>query len=325
MPIAPVNMPVPKINLSDLISPEEEGKKYIGPNINWEAIPKFLSDLLTLMDPSGMMLATAPISKATSTFTPEYRKTLLGGLANTPEKKKLLEKVMPSLEEYIKVVSERAPGSEVHTIGSFATPQFVPGKSDFDAFASLNPKSWARALGYRPKDIPKELHITDWPQGKTSSKLKEGVSTVEDLFKSKNEEKSWFRLLGAVGLMPLSGMIEGEAQAQEVNPEWGLRTDGTPKGKGFLGTLQRPDGMVSTELSIGVNIGGKETLIPSLVPTLDKKEIDFLLNSPMDPKIFQTPMGKGIMDKAVEHAKGRISEGKSPFAQEGEQTFLGKE
>ncbi len=74
-------MPVPKINLSDLISPEEEGKKYIGPNINWEAIPKFLSDLLTLMDPSGMMLAMAPVSKA-SKLVEGHHTLPIGGQRN---------------------------------------------------------------------------------------------------------------------------------------------------------------------------------------------------------------------------------------------------
>lgn len=55
MSVAPINMPVPKVNLSDFISPEEEGKQYIGPNINWEALPGVLLDLLTLADPTGMV------------------------------------------------------------------------------------------------------------------------------------------------------------------------------------------------------------------------------------------------------------------------------
>ena len=58
---------------------------------------------------------------------------------------------------------------------------------------------------------------------------------------------------------------------------YGNRVDGTPKGPGFLGTLKRPDGKISTELSIGVEFDGKERLIPALVPTLTKTEIDYLL------------------------------------------------
>uniref|UniRef100_A0A6H1ZG35 Uncharacterized protein n=1 Tax=viral metagenome TaxID=1070528 RepID=A0A6H1ZG35_9ZZZZ len=95
-----------------------------------------------------------------------------------------------------------------------------------------------------------------------------------------------------------------------------LRRDGTPKGQGWLGPLKRPDGRVATELSVGVEINGKETDIPTLVPTLDKNEIDFLLNSEVDPKIWKTPTGSKIMRKAYDHAIKRISEGKGPFIED---------
>lgn len=76
-----------------------------------------------------------------------------------------------------------------------------------------------------------------------------------------------------------------------------LRVDGTKKGPGFLGTLKRPDGKVSTELSIEVSIDGEEMLIPSLVPTLTPGEIDLLLSG-------SRPTNE-IINKAVEHAEGR--------------------
>lgn len=95
----------------------------------------------------------------------------------------------------------------------------------------------------------------------------------------------------------------------EISPKT-KKTPAKKKGKGFLGTLRRPDGKVSTELSVGVNIDGKEMEIPTLVPTLDKKEIDYLLggNKPTEE----------IIKKAVEHARKRIAEGKSPFYNEDE-------
>jgi len=80
------------------------------------------------------------------------------------------------------------------------------------------------------------------------------------------------------------------------------------KGPGFLGTLERPDGDVSTELSIGVKIGGKETEIPSLVPTLTREEADTLLTI-TDPK----DIPPGIVKKARSHAEQRIQMGLSPF------------
>lgn len=86
-----------------------------------------------------------------------------------------------------------------------------------------------------------------------------------------------------------------------------IRPDGTTKGPGFLGTLKRPDGTVSSELSVTVNMNGEDVLLPTLVPTLTQQEVDFLLagNKPT----------KSIMDKAIEHAIKRIKQGKSPFAE----------
>lgn len=85
------------------------------------------------------------------------------------------------------------------------------------------------------------------------------------------------------------------------------RTDGTDKGNGWLGPIKMTDGSnkVMTEMSIGVNIDGKETLIPAIVPTLTKSEIDHLAKGG-EPT-------KAIIDKAVEHARAQIEQGKSPF------------
>lgn len=99
-------------------------------------------------------------------------------------------------------------------------------------------------------------------------------------------------------------------KASGADQNYGLRVDGTPKGTGFLGVLKRPDGKVSSELSISVDMDGKETLIPSMVPTLTKPEVDYLLNG--------NKPTTAIVKKAVEHAKARMGAGKSPFAGAGE-------
>ena len=125
--------------------------------------------------------------------------------------------------------------------------------------------------------------------------------TEENL--KEDAEKGWFgRTLSAISLITDPGRLIVEALAGRVK-----RADGTEKGPGFLGTLQRPDGRVSTELSIGVEFDGKETEIPSLVPTLTQDETDHLLGGG-DPT-------DAIVDKAVSHAKKRIKQGKSPFAE----------
>jgi len=98
-----------------------------------------------------------------------------------------------------------------------------------------------------------------------------------------------------------------EALPSDVTPlDDTLRPDGTKKGPGFLGKLANVNGQESTELSIGVNINGEETLIPSLVPTLSKDEVQWLLKNNMP-----TPE---IEAKAVAHAQQRIAEGKPVFA-----------
>lgn len=97
------------------------------------------------------------------------------------------------------------------------------------------------------------------------------------------------------------------ADQMPVDPsQFGNRVDGTAKGMGYFGALKRPDGDISTELSVGVNINGKEMEIPLLVPGLTQKEIKHLLDDgePTD----------SIIGKAVFHAQKRLAAGLSPFA-----------
>jgi hypothetical protein len=107
-------------------------------------------------------------------------------------------------------------------------------------------------------------------------------------------------------------------EGPEASPEapLGLREDGTPKGQGFLGPRERPDGGVSTELSVGVEIDGQEVLIPTMVPGLEPKEIEKLLEIP-EGGAAEIP--REIIDKAITHAEARIAEGKSPFLELGEE------
>ena len=90
----------------------------------------------------------------------------------------------------------------------------------------------------------------------------------------------------------------------------GFRPDGTKKGNGFLGRLDRADGRVSTELSVSAGIDGEEILFPLLVPSLDDREIDFLLKNEVDPK----NLPESIFRKAINHALERKKQGLSPFA-----------
>jgi len=103
------------------------------------------------------------------------------------------------------------------------------------------------------------------------------------------------------------------AEGGKVKPNLdGLRPDGTPKGKGWLGILPMTDGSGRhmTELSISVgrdnsNSRIRKILIPTLVPTLSPDQLNHLLSG-----------GEGtpeIARIAEEHARKMIRKGRSPF------------
>lgn len=112
----------------------------------------------------------------------------------------------------------------------------------------------------------------------------------------------------------LKEMVSFKSSAGSV---YGTRADGTQKGDGWLGPLKTKDGRVSTEISVGVEIDGKEVEIPTLVPTLSSDEVQYLLDGG-EPS-------PAIVEKAVEHAKKRISDGKSPFKDSPPSPALGKQ
>ncbi len=111
----------------------------------------------------------------------------------------------------------------------------------------------------------------------------------------------------APGGQPLAPAAGGDAQDRST---WGLRRDGTQKGEGWLGVLKMQDGRVMTEATVGVEFDGKEIDIPTLVPTLTKEETQFMQQGG-DPRKHPT-----IMKKAITHAKQRMAQGKSVFADE---------
>ena len=97
------------------------------------------------------------------------------------------------------------------------------------------------------------------------------------------------------------------APAARATSNYGTRADGTQKGAGFLGEITLPNKQVATEVSVGVNINGKETQIPALVPTLSSEQRAFIANGG-DPRTRPD-----IIRTATEHASQRIASGMSPF------------
>lgn len=103
------------------------------------------------------------------------------------------------------------------------------------------------------------------------------------------------------------------AKAFKSSEGYGKRPDGTDKGAGYLGELKMTDGSdrVVTEMSIGVQIDGKETQIPTVVPTLNQEQLSYIL------KGGDVTKRKDIIQAAVDHAGARIEKGLSPYADDG--------
>ena len=95
--------------------------------------------------------------------------------------------------------------------------------------------------------------------------------------------------------------LNGGARAR--GSRYGERTDGSPKGKGFLGEIKMDDGRVMTELEIIVD-GQK---MPSIVPTLTDEQINYLKGGG-DPRDR-----RDIVEAAVKHAMERTEKGLPVF------------
>tara|TARA_R110001606_G_scaffold47016_3_gene120048 strand:- start:3048 stop:7460 length:4413 start_codon:yes stop_codon:yes gene_type:complete len=105
----------------------------------------------------------------------------------------------------------------------------------------------------------------------------------------------------------LKGLTEAEIIASSKDDM--TRVDGTSKSDtGYLDVIKSDSGKNMTEFSVGVEIEGKETLIPMLVPGLTDDEIKFLKTEP-NPK----DIPESIMRKAVDHAVKQKKEGKPIF------------
>jgi hypothetical protein len=97
-----------------------------------------------------------------------------------------------------------------------------------------------------------------------------------------------------------------------------VRQDLTMKSnQGYLGQIKDNKGYTMTEQSIDVDIDGKKVLMPLLVPGLNNEEINAIkAGKNGDPILI-----KSAEDKAIEHGKQRIKEGKSPFFEDKSQSI----
>jgi len=115
------------------------------------------------------------------------------------------------------------------------------------------------------------------------------------------------------------GFRYGTQQVPDTDPWAGTvpPNDLPYKGNGYYGLLPRKDNPSekSSELSIGVEIGGKHYHVPSMVPGLNQQQLDYLLSTPEDRFYQQNPdMMRAIQGIAQKFAEQRISQGLPVFA-----------
>jgi hypothetical protein len=87
------------------------------------------------------------------------------------------------------------------------------------------------------------------------------------------------------------------------------RVDGTQKSsQGWLGPIKNNvTGKDMTEVSMGIGPEDNQKLIPLLVPTLTKKEIEILKNMKIEGNIKNIP--QSVKEKAIQHARKREEQG----------------
>ena len=98
----------------------------------------------------------------------------------------------------------------------------------------------------------------------------------------------------------------------QLDPDM-IRQDFTMKSnQGFLGQIKDKDGYTMTEQSFDVEVDGKKVLMPLLVPGLTNEEITSIREGkPLD----------SVYDKAEAHGIKRMRKGKSPFFEDGKETW----
>ena len=140
------------------------------------------------------------------------------------------------------------------------------------------------------------------------------VSTIQAI-KEKNPEVAKKLLESVYGAGSPDQFGDLQVDPKSLDQEtWGQRPDGSTKSTGWLGVLKRPDGGVSTEISINFDDVNDGKDFPLLVPTLDRKEVDKILAIAVDDPKFMEKVPKSAIDKAIKFAKMRQAEGLSPFA-----------
>ena len=155
--------------------------------------------------------------------------------------------------------------------------------------------------------------------GRYYSRSKDKLAEGDEPIKLTEQEQQKAREAAATKVMEQGGKpntfqsaIEEKLTAPQPARDYGKRNDGTKKGDGWLGPIDLGNGDVATEFttqSQAVQVNGKQIDFPTLVPTLTPEEVETM----KDVIRFNKEIPKKIMQKAVDHAKKQLSEGRPVY------------
>ena len=147
--------------------------------------------------------------------------------------------------------------------------------------------------------VPRKLDMNEY--------VKTRQEIQNDFIKRRKEKTSDWNTI-------ISPELSQEVNRPEITPDM-IREDGTVKSaQGWLGPISNRQGETMTELSVNYGDVLDGRLIPLLVPTLTKDEIETLQRIKFPGgKIPDGLIPKSIEKKAIEHAIKRDKQGLSPF------------
>jgi uncharacterized protein YcbK (DUF882 family) len=198
-------------------------------------------------------------------------------------------------------LSVEGAASEVLTQAPVRVAPPIPeGKKVF-----TDPRQWEQIIDQAPEEGKPLSFKQAFTQARKAGQ--EGFEYHGDRFHTREKGES-----GAEWAQYLTGGLAPEIAATPSQEGYGRREDGTEKGEGWLGLIPMQDGSdrMMSEVSVGVEIDGEETLVPAIVPALSEDEVSYLAQGG-DAREHQS-----IMNKAVSHAKEQLAGGNSPFAPE---------
>jgi hypothetical protein len=233
---------------------------------------------------------------------------------------------MPSVQPSSQPKAQAAPKVEVAKVEA---PQAVRASTEVVSKAVPKQVVATKTLAEAAREFGSKKAVTDPMESgivarqETIKKLPEQPAIMPSLGDPKvaaKVAKMYETFVGSPKQPQAPVELTGRDFAVEEQKGYGYRNDGTQKGRGYLGELKMKDGSgnIATEMSIGVNIDGKEMEIPTITPNLTQDEIDYLLkgNNVLD----RSEKSERIIEKSIAFAKDRIKKGLSPFYEPIKQT-----